>query len=412
MDNKKIRVALTHGDTNGIGYELIFKAFSSSAMFDLCTPIIYGSPKIAAYHCDALGLDGNTFSIISNASEAKEGRLNLLAAFDDDVKVDLGMPSQDASRAAIRSIDRAITDFKDGLFDVLVMAPVEKDNMHVDGFDFPCNEKFIESCMATDKKGLDILVNDQMRMTSLTCDMPLRDVPDAITAEGIIDKVAQLYATLRRDFSIEAPRIAVLALNPNDSEAHPQREEQEIIILAIQKLSDAGVCVFGPYQSETFFGQGDFMAFDGILSMYEGRGAAPMKALCPDGDVHYLAGLPIIGTSPDMSPRYDIAGQGKADATAMRNAIYLAIDCFRRRNGFDAPYANPLPKLYKEKKDESEKVRFTIPKKHAPMNTQQGATQRPPQKPAQKGPIQKDPNSEKKYQNAFFIFGVVVFARW
>lgn len=169
-------------------------------MFDICTPIIYGSPKIAAYHCDALGLDGNTFSIISNASEAKDGRLNLLAAFDDDVKVDLGMPSQDASRAAIRSIDRAITDFKDGLFDVLVMAPVEKENMHVDGFDFPCNEKFIESCMATDKKGLDILVSDQMRLTSLTCDMALRDVPVAITAEGIIDKVAQLYATLRRDF--------------------------------------------------------------------------------------------------------------------------------------------------------------------------------------------------------------------
>jgi 4-hydroxythreonine-4-phosphate dehydrogenase len=397
MDNKKIRVALTHGDTNGIGYELIFKAFSTPAMFDICTPIIYGSPKIAAYHCDALGLDGNTFSIISNASEAKDGRLNLLAAFDDDVKVDLGMPSQDASRAAIRSIDRAITDFKDGLFDVLVMAPVEKENMHVDGFDFPCNEKFIESCMATDKKGLDILVSDQMRLTSLTCDMALRDVPVAITAEGIIDKVAQLYATLRRDFSIEAPRIAVLALNPNDTESHPQKEEQEIIVPAIQKLSDAGVCVFGPYQSEEFFGNGDFMAFDGILSMYEAQGAAPMKALCPDGDVHYLAGLPIIGTSPDMSPRYDIAGQGKADVTAMRNAIYLAIDCFRRRNGFDAPYANPLQKLYKEKKDESEKVRFAIPKKRAPQNGPQGAPQRAQQKPAQK-PAPKEPTQKEPVQ--------------
>jgi 4-hydroxythreonine-4-phosphate dehydrogenase len=397
MDNKKIRVALTHGDTNGIGYELIFKAFSTPAMFDICTPIIYGSPKIAAYHCDALGLDGNTFSIISNASEAKDGRLNLLAAFDDDVKVDLGMPSQDASRAAIRSIDRAITDFKDGLFDVLVMAPVEKENMHVDGFDFPCNEKFIESCMATDKKGLDILVSDQMRLTSLTCDMALRDVPAAITAEGIIDKVAQLYATLRRDFSIEAPRIAVLALNPNDTESHPQKEEQEIIVPAIQKLSDAGVCVFGPYQSEEFFGNGDFMAFDGILSMYEAQGAAPMKVLCPDGDVHYLAGLPIIGTSPDMSPRYDIAGQGKADVTAMRNAIYLAIDCFRRRNGFDAPYANPLQKLYKEKKDESEKVRFAIPKKRAPQNGPQGAPQRAQQKPAQK-PAPKEPTQKEPVQ--------------
>uniref|UniRef100_UPI003FF0A923 4-hydroxythreonine-4-phosphate dehydrogenase PdxA n=1 Tax=Prevotella sp. TaxID=59823 RepID=UPI003FF0A923 len=139
MDKRKIRVALTNGDTNGIGYELIFKAFKTPAMFDLCTPIIYGSPKVASYHCDALGLDGNTFSIISDASEAKDGRLNLLTAYDDEVKVDLGMPSQDASRATIKSIDRAITDFKDGLFDVLVMAPVEKANMHADGYDFPCN---------------------------------------------------------------------------------------------------------------------------------------------------------------------------------------------------------------------------------------------------------------------------------
>lgn len=365
MDKRKIRVALTNGDTNGIGYELIFKAFKTPAMFDLCTPIIYGSPKVASYHCDALGLDGNTFSIISDASEAKDGRLNLLTAYDDEVKVDLGMPSQDASRAAIKSIDRAITDFKDGLFDVLVMAPVEKDNMHVDGYDFPCNERFIEICLASEKKGIDVLMGENMRLASLTGDIALRDVPAAISEEGIINTVAQLYATLRRDFSIENPRIAVLALNPNDTDAHPGKEEQEMVIPAIQKLSDAGVCVFGPYQSEKFFGDGGFMAFDAVVSMYWDQGLAPMKALCPDGNVHYLAGLPIVSTSPDLSPCYNIAGMGKADATAMRNAIYLAIDAFRARHDFDEPYANPLPKIYKERKDDSEKARFAIPKKHS-----------------------------------------------
>ena len=186
-----------------------------------------------------------------------------------------------------------------------------------------------------------------------------------ITEDGIINTVAQLYATLRRDFSIENPRIAVLALNPNDRDAHPEKEEQEMVMPAIQKLSDAGVCVFGPYQSEKFFGDGDFAAFDAVVSMYWDQGLAPMKALFPDGNVHYLAGLPIVSTSPDMSPRYDIAGQGKADATAMRNAIYLAIDGFRARQEFDAPYANPLQKIYKERKDDSEKVRFAIPKKHS-----------------------------------------------
>lgn len=281
------------------------------------------------------------------------------------MKVDLGMPSQDASRAAIKSIDRAITDFKDGLFDVLVMAPVEKDNMHVDGYDFPCNERFIEICLASEKKGLDVLMGENMRLASLTGDIALRDVPAAISEDGIINTVAQLYATLRRDFSIENPRIAVLALNPNDTDAHPGKEEQEMVIPAIQKLSDAGVCVFGPYQSEKFFGDGGFMAFDAVVSMYWDQGLAPMKALCPDGNVHYLAGLPIVSTSPDLSPCYNIAGMGKADATAMRNAIYLAIDAFRARHDFDEPYANPLQKIYKERKDDSEKARFAIPKKHS-----------------------------------------------
>lgn len=363
MENK-IRVAITHGDTNGIGYELIFKAFEDPMMFDLCTPIIYGSPKIAAYHCKALGIDGNTFSIINTVSEAQDGRLNLLPVFDDDVKVDLGMPSQEASRAAIKSIDRAITDFKDGLFDVLVTCPIDKNNMNVDGYDFPCNEKFIESCIGDGKKGLDILINDSLRMAFVTDDIPLKDVPAAITRESIIDKVAQLYATLRRDFSIEAPRIAVLALNPNDSDAHPGKEEQEMITPAIQQLSDVGVCVFGPYQAETFFGNSEFTDFDATLAMYHDQGVAPLKAINPDDNIHYLAGLPLVSTSTDMDPQYAIAGQGKADASAFRHAIYQAIDSFRMRREFDTPYANPLQKLYKEKKDESEKVRFSIPKKH------------------------------------------------
>lgn len=363
-DNKKIRVAITHGDTNGIGYELIFKAFEDPMMFDFCIPIIYGSPKIAAYHCDALGIDGNKFTIIKSATEAQAGRINLLPAFDEDVKVDLGIPSQEASRAAIKSIDKAITDYKDGLFDVLVAGPVSKDNMHVDGFDFPCNEKFIESCIGDGKKCLDILINDKLRMAFVTNDIALKDVPAAITKEAIIDKVALFYATLRRDFSIESPRIAVLALNPNDSTAHPGKEEQEAIVPAIQQLSDAGVCVFGPYQADAFFEGSEFTAFDGILAMYHDQGSAPFKALSPEGNIHFLGGLPLISTSTDMDPRYDIAGQGKADATALRHAIWQAIDSFRARNNFDEPYAHPLQKLYHEKKDESEKVRFSIPKKH------------------------------------------------
>lgn len=245
MDNRKIRVAITHGDTNGIGYELIFKAFEDPAIFDFCTPIIYGSPKIASYHCNALGIEGNVFSIINSADEAQDGKLNLSPCFDEDVKVELGMPSQDASHDAIKSIDRAITDYKDNLFDVLITGPVDKDNMHVDGFNFPCNERFIESCIGDGKKGLDILINDVMRVAFATGDIALKDVPAAINKESLIEKLALFYATLHRDFTIESPRIAVLALNPNDSDAHHGKEEQEAIIPAINQLVEAGACVFG-----------------------------------------------------------------------------------------------------------------------------------------------------------------------
>lgn len=364
MDNKKIRVALTHGDTNGIGYELIFKAFDDPTMFDLCTPIVYGSPKIAAYHCNALGIDGNTFSIINNASEAQEGRINLIPVFDDDVKVEMGVPSQDATNAAVKSLDRAITDYKDGLFDILVTCPVNKGNMHVDGYDFPCNEKFIESCIGDGKKAIDIMANDGVRIAFATGDVALKDVPAAITQETVIEKVALLHTTLRRDFRIESPRIAVLALNPNDNESHPGKEEQETIVPAIQTLSDSGVCVFGPYQASSFFGEGEYRAFDVTLAMYYDQGAAPLKILCPDDSIHYLGGLPLVSASTDLTPRYDIAGHNKADASALRHAIFQSIDCFRNRNNFDEPYANPLPKLYREKKDDSEKTRFAIPKKH------------------------------------------------
>lgn len=364
MDNKKIRVAITHGDTNGIGYELIFKAFDDPVMLELCTPIVYGSPKIAAYHCNALGIDGNTFSIINDATEVQDGRINLIPVFDDEVKVELGIPSQDASRAAIKSIDRAITDYKEGLFDVLVTCPVDKTNMNIDGFDFPCNEKFIESCLGDGKKGIDILVNEAARVAFTTDDIALKDVPAGISQEVIASKLALFHATLRRDFCIESPRIAVLALNPNDSDSRPGKEEQEAIVPAVKQLSDNGACVFGPYQAETFFGEGQYRAFDGILAMYHDQGAAPLKAICPDDNIHYLGGLPLVSTSTDSSPRYDIAGQGKADASALRHAIYQAIDSYRSRQAFDEPYANPLPKLYREKKDESEKVRFSIPKKH------------------------------------------------
>lgn len=363
MENEKIRVAITHGDTNGIGYELIFKVFADPEMLELCTPIIYGSPKVAAYHRKALDMEAN-FTIINSADEAKDGRVNILPVFDEEIKVELGMPSQDASRAAIAALDRAITDYKDQLFDVLVTGPVDKNYMHIDGYDFPSNARFIQSCIGEGQDALDILVNGGLRMALVTDDVALKDVPAAITKEAIIRKAAVFFTSLRRDFNIDNPRIAILALNPTDSDQHPAKEEAEAIIPAIEQLAGASANVFGPYQAGDFFGSGDYTAFDGILAMYHDQGFAPFKALEPENNIHYLAGLPLVSTSTDLTPGYDIAGQNVADPTPLRHAIFAAIDSYRNRANFDAPLANPLPKLYHERKDDSEKVRFSIPKKH------------------------------------------------
>lgn len=362
-NNKKIRVAITHGDTNGIGYELIFKAFAVPEMLELCTPIIYGSPKVAAYHRNALDIEAN-FSIINHANEAEDNRVNMLPVFDEEIKVDLGQSTQDASRAAVLALDKAIVDYKDGLFDVLVTCPVNRNNLNIQGYNLPNTDRYIETSIGDGQKGLDIFINDQLRMALVTSDIALKDVTEAITQEAIIEKVATFFTTLRKDMRISNPRIAVLALNPNDSDEHPCKEEAEVIIPAIEKLADAGVNVFGPYQATEFFGSNEYRAFDGILAMYHDQGVAPFKALNSECNIHYLGGLPLITTATDLGPSYDIVGQGVADENTLRHAIYQAIDGFRNRNNYEYPMANPLPKLYHERKDDSEKVRFSIPKKH------------------------------------------------
>lgn len=366
-NNKKIRVAITHGDTNGIGYELIFKTFAEPEMLELCTPIIYGSPKVAAYHRNALGIDAN-FSIINTATEAQDGRVNMLPVFDEEIKVELGISSPEADLATVKALDKALTDYKDGLIDVLVACPANGNGLSVEGYHIPNQAKYIETSIGEGRKGLDILINEQLRMALMTDKMALKDVSTAITAEAVIEKVAVFFTTLRKDMRISNPRIAVLALNPNDSDEHPGKEETEQIIPAIQKLADVGVNAFGPYQVNDFFGNSKYRAFDGVLAMYHDQGIAPFKALKPEDNIHYLGGLPLIATAPDMGPGYDIAGKGVADESALRHAIFQAIDGFRRRNDYKAPYANPLPKLYHERKDDSEKVRFSIPKKHENAN--------------------------------------------
>lgn len=365
MDNKKIRVAITHGDTNGIGYELIFKTFAEPEMLELCTPIVYGSPKVAAYYRKAMNLPAQ-FSIIQKAEDAEEGRINLLAAVEEEVKVDMGVPTEESGQAAVKALDRAMTDFRDDLYDVLVTAPINSQNAFIEGFAFKGHKHYIETCLGVGKKGLSILVGDTLRIASVTEKLPLKEVAAQITAEKIVEKATLFQQTIKRDFNISNPRIAVLALNPkNNEETSCGNEEKEIIIPAIDELAGKGVQAFGPYPADDFFGNGDFREFDGVLAMYHDQATAPFKSINDGRGVIYTAGMPVIRTSADITPGYEIAGTNTADESAFRNAVYLAIDTFRYRSSYDEACENPLPKLFHEKRDDSEKVRFAIPKKKA-----------------------------------------------
>jgi len=337
MDNKKIRVAITHGDTNGIGYEIILKAFEDAGMLEMCTPIIYGSPKIATFHRNALQLE-TPFSIISKAEEAHPDRLNMLAAFDEEVKVEFGTPTPESAEAGRKAMQRAKEDLKNGLYDVLVQAPVVSSRTP-----------------DLDDKSLLIMFTDDIRIALATNHLPIKDVAANITSEKLVEKCRLLHTSLKRDFRINNPRLAVLALNPQLG-----AEEENIISPAIKTVEEAGIQAYGPFTADAFFGNGLHHDFDGILAMYDDQGNVPFKTLATEFGVKMKTGFPFVITTPAHDPCFDLAGKGMADPASLRHAIYAAIDIFRNRIHYDEPLANPLPKLYHEKREDGDKARFAV----------------------------------------------------
>ncbi len=340
--NDKIRIGITHGDLNGVGYELILKTFADEAMSEMCVPIVYGSPKAAIFHRKALGLETN-FQTVSDAADAVEGRLNMIPCFDEEVKIDLGHPTAESGRAALLSLQRAVKDYKEGLIDAIVTAPVNKKAIHSDEFPFCGHTEFFESETGKAGDALMILMNPVMRVALVTTHLPLKDVAGTITQEKVEHCIGQLQRSLYRDFLVSVPRIAVLGLNPhNGDEGLLGSEETEIIQPAVKAMREKGVQCFGPYAADGFFGSGQYRHFDAVLAMYHDQGLAPFKALCGNDGVNFTAGLDLVRTSPDHGTACDIAGKGVADENSFRQAIYAAIDIVRCRRQVDEASANPL----------------------------------------------------------------------
>ena len=358
MEQNKIRVGITHGDVNGIGYEVILKAFEDPTMLELCTPIIYGSPKIMTYHRKALELE-TSFTIINSASEAVNGKLNVINCCDDEVKVELGKPNKESGKAAFDALEKAMTEYKKGLFDVLVTAPIHKQMIQSESFTFPGHTEYIEQSVGDGAEALMILTNESLRVALATAHIPVSKIATTLTQELIEKKLTLFNHSLKSDFGIGAPRIAVLALNPHAGDGGViGSEEATLITPAIKAMREQGILCYGPFPADGFMGSGAFSHFDGVLAMYHDQGLTPFKVLAMENGVNFTAGLPIVRTSPDHGTAFDIAGKNKATADSFRQAIYMAIDIFRNRKQDAEAHRNPLRKLYFEKRDDSDKLKL------------------------------------------------------
>ena len=358
QDNR-IRIGITSGDTNGIGYEVILKTFAEPTIFELCTPIVYGNPRIATYHRKGLNL-GTNFATVQNAAAAQPDRLNLLVVDDAEVKIEFGMPSAEAGEQALKSLDRAMQDYRDGKIDVIVTAPINKHTIQNEKFRFPGHTEYIQAQLGQGNEALMILMNDSLRVALATTHLPIAKVPAAITEESILTKLRILNLSLQRDFSLTSPRIAVLALNPHAGEnGLLGSEEQEIIAPAIQKAEEEGIAAFGPYAADGFFGSRAYEHFDAVLAMYHDQGLTAFKVLAMENGVNYTAGLPVVRTSPAHGTAYDIAGKGEADENSFRQALFTATDIWRSRRFYDEAHQNPLPKLYQDRREDERRPRRT-----------------------------------------------------
>ena len=346
-ENRKIKVGITHGDINGIGYEVILKALEDSRMLEICTPIIYGSAKIAAYYRKQLELPQFAMSQIEKASDAREGACNIINIVGEDTAIEPGKSTQIAGKAAFLALEKATLDLRNGNIDALVTAPINKDNIQSDTFKFPGHTEYLETTLGDGNKALMILCNEDVRVALVTTHLPLAQIPAAITKEAILEKLETFNHSLKNDFGINYPRIAVLSLNPHAGEnGLLGKEEQEIITPAIVEGREQKIQCYGPYAADGLFGSGLYSKFDGILAMYHDQGLAPFKTIAMESGVNFTAGLQYVRTSPDHGTGYDIAGKGVASENSLRQAIYHAIDVVRCRRNEAYIHRHPLRKQY------------------------------------------------------------------
>ncbi|MBP8959182.1 MAG: 4-hydroxythreonine-4-phosphate dehydrogenase PdxA [Bacteroidales bacterium] len=342
MENKQIIVGITHGDINSIGYEVIIKCLLDNNIFDIFVPVVYGSPKVAAYHRKVLNIENFSFNSIRDPGEANNKRANIINCLGDDVRVELGKSTSHSGETAFIALERAVNDLKEGKIDVLVTAPINKKSIQSANFNFPGHTEYLKSKFGVEEV-LMFMISENMKVGIVTGHVPLKEVPRLITFDAILQKLRIMNSSLVIDFAIRKPTIAVLGLNPHAGDnSLLGNEEAEIIIPAIQKAREEGIMAFGPFSADGFFGAGIFAKFDAVLAMYHDQGLTPFKALSFDTGVNFTAGLPAVRTSPVHGTAFEISGKGVASENSFRHAIYLACDIYRNRKMYSEITKNTL----------------------------------------------------------------------
>ncbi len=346
--SEKIIVGISIGDINGIGIEVALKTFLDKRMLDFCTPVLFGSTKlISAYKKN---MDINVlFNGIKHVDQALSGKVNILNLWNEEIEINLGIPTETSGEYAFKSLEAATNSLIKGEVDVLVTAPINKDNIQSETFKFPGHTEFLESKL--EGESLMILMTDKIRIGLITGHIPVSKIAETITPDLIKKKVAILHKTLVQDFAISKPKIAILGLNPHCGDHGViGNEDDEIIRPTITEIQNSGQLVYGPYAADSFFGSENYKNFDAILAMYHDQGLAPFKTLSFGGGVNFTAGLNKVRTSPDHGTAYDLAGKDLANINSFKEAVFTGIQIFKTRKEYKSLTENILKRARQKEK--------------------------------------------------------------
>lgn len=340
--SEKLKIGITVGDINGIGLEVIIKSLMDNRVLEYFTPIVYGNTKVASFHRKAIGVQDFSFNVINSPDQANPKRSNIINCWQEDVKITLGEQNEIGGKYAFLSLEKAVEDLNAGRIDALVTAPINKHNIQQDGFNFPGHTEYLQA-KANASDVLMFMITEELRVGVVTGHIPVKDIASSITEEAIIQKLKMMHESLKKDFWVQKPKIAVLGLNPHAGDnGIIGTEDDEIIRPAIEKANKEGVFCFGPYPADGFFATDSYTKFDAVLAMYHDQGLIPFKHIASRQGVNYTAGLPVVRTSPDHGTGYDIAGKNLASHESFLEAIFKAVHIVKCRREQAELTANPL----------------------------------------------------------------------